>query len=170
MTYALREVRPRSPCALAARMTRVIALIALATLELPGAPVHEPVHARGPLSRHPTLCVTLADWPDYGPPCPDEEYVRVERLNLNAVERAPGDVTDKLLGRLRRGDGGRGHAAGIRDLLDGVGDRLVAVVEQLLRMDPARAGREGPQASLLHTPGRRRCPRREPRRGQSDVD
>jgi len=36
--------------------------------------------------------------------------------------------------------------------------RLVAVVEQLLRMDPARAGREGPQAALLHPPGRRRCP------------
>src|SRR5271163_3384112 len=25
-------------------------------------------------------------------------------------------------------------------------------------MDPARAGREGPKAALLHPPGRRRCP------------
>lgn len=44
-----------------------------------------------------------SDWPDYGPPCIDEEYVRVERFNLAAMERTPGDVTDKLLGRLLRG-------------------------------------------------------------------
>ena len=44
-----------------------------------------------------------SDWPDYGPPCTDEEYVRVERFNLAAMERTPGDVTDKLLGRLLRG-------------------------------------------------------------------
>ena len=113
----------------------------------------------------------MADWPDYGPPCPDEEYARVERLNLDAMERAPGDVTDKLLGRLRRGDGGRGHAAGIRDLLDGVGDRLVAVVEQLLRMDPARAGRKvRKQPCFIHPAGEGAPPRREPRRGQSDAD
>jgi hypothetical protein len=42
-------------------------------------------------------------WPDYGPPCTDDEYVRVERFNLAAMERTPGDVADKLLGRLLRG-------------------------------------------------------------------
>lgn len=42
-------------------------------------------------------------WPDYGPPCSSEEYVRVERFNLAAMERTPGNVTDKLLGRLLRG-------------------------------------------------------------------
>jgi len=30
-------------------------------------------------------------------------YVRVERFNLAAMEHTPGDVTDKLLGRLLRG-------------------------------------------------------------------
>jgi len=33
------------PCSLAAQMTRIIALMALITLGLSGAPVHEPVHA-----------------------------------------------------------------------------------------------------------------------------
>jgi len=42
-------------------------------------------------------------WPDYGPPCTDDEYVRVERFNLAAMERTPGDVAGKLLGRLLRG-------------------------------------------------------------------
>lgn len=42
-------------------------------------------------------------WPDYGPPCAGEGYVRVERFNLAAMERAPGDVAGKLLGRLLRG-------------------------------------------------------------------
>jgi hypothetical protein len=44
-----------------------------------------------------------SDWPDYGPPCTDDEYVRVERFDLAAMERTPGDVADKLLGRLLRG-------------------------------------------------------------------
>jgi hypothetical protein len=35
-------------CVLAAQMTRIIAPAALTTLGLSGAPVHEPVHARGP--------------------------------------------------------------------------------------------------------------------------
>jgi len=34
-------------------MTRIIALAALTTLGLSGAPLHEPVHARGPTSAHP---------------------------------------------------------------------------------------------------------------------
>src|ERR1700685_1773360 len=42
----LQEVRPRASCALAARMTRVIALMALTALGLSEAPVHEPVHGR----------------------------------------------------------------------------------------------------------------------------
>jgi hypothetical protein len=41
----LQEVRPHAPCALAAPMARVIALMALTALGLSGAPVHEPVHA-----------------------------------------------------------------------------------------------------------------------------
>ena len=47
LTCRLQEVRPRTPCPLAAQMTRIIALTALAALELSGDPVHEPVHARG---------------------------------------------------------------------------------------------------------------------------
>ena len=35
------------PRTLAAQMTRVIALMALATLELTGVPVHEPIHGQG---------------------------------------------------------------------------------------------------------------------------
>ena len=42
----LQEVRPRTPSALAAPMTRIIALTALAALGLFNAPVHEPVHVR----------------------------------------------------------------------------------------------------------------------------
>jgi len=44
-----------------------------------------------------------SDWPDHGPPSTDDEYVRVERFNLAAMERTPGEVADKLLGRLLRG-------------------------------------------------------------------
>ena len=43
------------------------------------------------------------DWPDYGPPCTENAYLRVERFNLAALEHTPGDVADKLLGRLIRG-------------------------------------------------------------------
>lgn len=43
------------------------------------------------------------DWPDYGPPCTEDAYLRVERFNLAVIERTPGDVADKLLGRLLRG-------------------------------------------------------------------
>ena len=52
-TGGLREARSGAPGALAAQMTRVIAPMALAALELSGNPVHEPVHARGPCARHP---------------------------------------------------------------------------------------------------------------------
>ncbi len=41
-------------------MTLVIALMALAALELPGAPVHEPVHARGPMFPHPATVRNIA--------------------------------------------------------------------------------------------------------------
>lgn len=44
-----------------------------------------------------------SSWPDFGPECADDEYVRVERFNLAAMERSPGDVAGKLLGRLLRG-------------------------------------------------------------------
>ena len=44
-----------------------------------------------------------SSWPDYGPPSTDDEYVRVERFNLAAMERTPSHVADKLLGRLLRG-------------------------------------------------------------------
>jgi hypothetical protein len=44
MACRLQELRPRAPCALAAQMTRVIALMALTALGLTEAPVHEPVH------------------------------------------------------------------------------------------------------------------------------
>jgi len=43
------------------------------------------------------------DWPDYGPPRTENAYLRVERFNLAALEHTPGDVADKLLGRLIRG-------------------------------------------------------------------
>jgi hypothetical protein len=43
-----------------------------------------------------------SDWPDYGPPCTVDEYVRVEHFNLAAMERTPGDAAYKLLGRLLR--------------------------------------------------------------------
>jgi hypothetical protein len=43
-----------------------------------------------------------SSWPDYGPPCTDDEYVRVEHFNLAAMERTPGDIAYKLLGRLLR--------------------------------------------------------------------
>ena len=46
MTYALREVRPHALSPLAAQMTRIIALMALAALGLSEASVHEPVHGR----------------------------------------------------------------------------------------------------------------------------
>ena len=45
----------------------------------------------------------ITDWPDYGPPCIEDTYLRVERFNLATIERTPGDVADKLLGRLLRG-------------------------------------------------------------------
>jgi hypothetical protein len=41
----LQEVRPRAPCVLAATMARGVALTALASLGLSGAPFHEPFHA-----------------------------------------------------------------------------------------------------------------------------
>jgi hypothetical protein len=41
----------RTPCGLAAQMTRIIALMALTTLGLSGTPGHEPVHAEAPLVR-----------------------------------------------------------------------------------------------------------------------
>ena len=43
-----------------------------------------------------------SSWPHYGPPSTDDEYVRVEHFNLAAMERTPGDVAYKLLGRLLR--------------------------------------------------------------------
>ena len=45
-TGGLGEARPPAPRTLAAQMTRVIALMALAALGLCGTPVHEPVHGR----------------------------------------------------------------------------------------------------------------------------
>ena len=51
MTYALREARSPASHALAAPISRGIALIALAALELSGNPVHESVHAPGLRSR-----------------------------------------------------------------------------------------------------------------------
>jgi len=42
--------------ALAAQMTRIIALTALAVLGLSDAPVHEPVHAEAPLVRSSYYC------------------------------------------------------------------------------------------------------------------
>lgn len=44
-----------------------------------------------------------SDWPDNGPPCTEDAYLRVERFNLATLEHTPGDVADKLLGRLIRG-------------------------------------------------------------------
>jgi hypothetical protein len=52
----LQEVRPHATCALPGQMTRIIALMALTTLGLSGAPVHEPVHAEA--SCPVNLCVT----------------------------------------------------------------------------------------------------------------
>ncbi len=42
----LQKVRPRAPCALAAQITRVVALMALAALGLSDTPFHEPFHGR----------------------------------------------------------------------------------------------------------------------------
>src|SRR5271155_1473975 len=47
LTCRLQEVRPSARHALAAQITRIIALTALTTLGLSGTPVHEPVHGRG---------------------------------------------------------------------------------------------------------------------------
>jgi hypothetical protein len=55
LTCRLQEVRHYARWALAAQMAQIIALTALTTLGLSGAPVHEPVHGRGahfPLSRY----------------------------------------------------------------------------------------------------------------------
>jgi hypothetical protein len=49
MTYALRGARSLAADALAAPIARVMARVALAALGLSGDPVHEPVHAQGPL-------------------------------------------------------------------------------------------------------------------------
>ena len=46
MTCRLQEARPRAPCALAAQITRVVALRALAALGLSDTPFHEPFHGR----------------------------------------------------------------------------------------------------------------------------
>jgi hypothetical protein len=48
-------------CALAAQTTRIIALTALTTLGLSGAPVHEPVHAEALLSGHPVTVRNTAE-------------------------------------------------------------------------------------------------------------
>ena len=56
MTYALRGARAVAAHALAAPMARAIARMALAALGLPGDPVHEPVHARGPASPASCYC------------------------------------------------------------------------------------------------------------------
>ena len=45
LTCRLQEVRPGAPRALAAQIARVIALLTLAGLGLPGTPFHEPFHA-----------------------------------------------------------------------------------------------------------------------------
>jgi len=52
LTCRLQEVRPYATCTLAALMAQVIALMALVGLELPGAPVHEPVHEWPPGDIH----------------------------------------------------------------------------------------------------------------------
>jgi len=54
MTYALREACSLALHALAAPITRKIALTALAALGLPTDPFHDPFHARG-LLRHTVL-------------------------------------------------------------------------------------------------------------------
>jgi hypothetical protein len=51
MTYALRGARAPAADALAAPIARAIARMALAALGLSGDPVHEPVHARGAITR-----------------------------------------------------------------------------------------------------------------------
>jgi hypothetical protein len=56
LTCRLQEVRLHAPNALAAPMTRGIALTALAALGLSGAPFHEPFHARGPFGPSSCYC------------------------------------------------------------------------------------------------------------------
>ena len=56
LTCRLQEVWPCARCALPARMTRVIALTALAALGSSGAPFHEPFHAEGPATGPPGYC------------------------------------------------------------------------------------------------------------------
>ena len=56
LTGWLQEVRPHAMCALAALMTRVIALMALAALGLTEAPVHEPVHVEAPAPNSSYYC------------------------------------------------------------------------------------------------------------------
>ena len=47
MTYALREARDLAASALPAQIAPIIAVTALATLELPDDAFHEPFHDRG---------------------------------------------------------------------------------------------------------------------------
>ena len=56
MTYALRETRSLPPHALAARIAREIAQMALTALGLSKDPFHEPFHARGLTSRRSVHC------------------------------------------------------------------------------------------------------------------
>ena len=53
MTYALREARDLAASALPAQIAPIIALTALAALELPDDAFHEPFHDRGAGAHNP---------------------------------------------------------------------------------------------------------------------
>jgi len=66
----LQEVRPRAPSALAAQMTRVIALTAPAALGLSGGWFHEPFHADG---RQRSMIVTERSDPESAAAVPQHD-------------------------------------------------------------------------------------------------
>ena len=87
LTCRLQEVRPRAPCALAAPMTHVTALTALAALELSRAPFHETFHGDG---RQRSMTVTGRS--DRNPP--------QRHLNLTTWSNRTGDRFGPPLGPL----------------------------------------------------------------------
>jgi len=80
-------------------MTRIIALMALTTLGLSGAPVHEPVHARGPTSPHPA---TVRNTAKSGAYVRDERRRGLPRLDMRVECDAPNALN--MRGKQRLGE------------------------------------------------------------------
>ena len=84
MAYGLRGARAAAAHALAAPIARAIAPMAFAAPGLPGDPVHEPVHVRDPVSRHPATVRNVADDMD---PRPQAARVPGPTVDLYAATR-----------------------------------------------------------------------------------